>query len=92
LEETLKGKNTFKKGAAQLYFKIRTFKADNAPFSSLGFKNNVKNKGQEITFSGVDAHHQNGVAEHAIKTITSWVRTMMLHAIFHWSEQTTLDL
>jgi hypothetical protein len=45
-----------------------------------------------ITFSGVGAHHQNGATERAIKTIASWSRTMMLHAILHWPEQTTLDL
>jgi hypothetical protein len=90
--ETLKGKNMFEKGASQLEVYIRTFKADKAPFSSVEFNTYVANKGQEITFSGVGAHHQNGVAERAIKTIISWARTMMLHAILHWPEQTTLDL
>jgi hypothetical protein len=88
----LKDKNTFEKGATQLGVHIRTFKADNAPFSSIEFMNDVATKGQDITFSGVGAHHQNGVAERAIKMITSWARTMVLHAILHWPKQTTLDL
>jgi hypothetical protein len=89
--ETLKGNNTFEKGASQFGVQIRTFKADSAPFSSIEFKNGVANKGQEITFSGVGAHHQNGVAERAIKTITSWAR-MMMHVILNWPDQTMLDL
>jgi hypothetical protein len=88
----LKGKNTFEKGAAQFGVHIWTFKADNAPFSSIEFTNDVANKGQDIACSGVGSHHQNGVAERAIKTITSWARTMMLHAILHCTDQTTLDL
>jgi hypothetical protein len=52
----------------------------------------LENTGQAISFSGVGAHHQNCAAERAIKTITYWSRTMMLHAILHWPEQTTLDL
>jgi hypothetical protein len=48
--DTLKGKNMFKKGAAQFVVQIRTFKADNAPFSSIEFTNDVANKGKEIIF------------------------------------------
>jgi hypothetical protein len=90
--ETLKGKNTFEKGAAQFNVKIHKLKADHLAFSSVEFKNDITNKGQEITFLGVGAHHQNGVVERAIKTITAWACTMMLHVILHWPEQTTLEL
>ena len=31
-------------------------------------------------------HHHNGVAERAIRTITSMARTMMLHQGIHWPE------
>jgi hypothetical protein len=52
----LKGNNAFYKGAAHFGVQIRTFKADNAPFSSVEFRNDIANKGQEITFSGDGAH------------------------------------
>jgi hypothetical protein len=90
--ETLKGKNMFEKGAAQFNVKIRKFKADHLLFSSVEFKNNITNKRQDINFLGVGAHHQKGVVERAIKTITSWACTIMLHIILHWPGQTTLDL
>jgi hypothetical protein len=54
--------------------KIKSFRADNAPFNAAEFKNYLENKGQTISFSGVGEHHQNGAAERAIKTITSWER------------------
>jgi hypothetical protein len=40
-------------------------------------------------FSGVGAHHQNGVAERAIGTTTKWAHTMLLHAIVHWPQATS---
>jgi hypothetical protein len=58
--ETLKSKNAFEKGAAPFGVNTRTFKADNVPFSSVKFKIDIANKEQDITFSGVGAHHQNG--------------------------------
>jgi hypothetical protein len=50
--EMLTGKNAFEKGAAQCNVKTRKLKAENAHFSSAEFKNDVANKGQEITFFG----------------------------------------
>jgi hypothetical protein len=84
--ETLKGKNRFEKGSRQFNVQIKSFRADNAPFKAAEFHSDLDNKGQTITFSGVGAHHQNGAAERAIKTITYWSRTMMLHVILHWLE------
>ena len=44
---------------------------------------------QFITFSGVGAHHQNGVAERAIRTVVTWARTMLLHAQLRWPDATS---
>ena len=41
-------------------------------------------QGQQIRFSGSDAHHHNGVAERSIQTAIVWARTMLLHAAVHW--------
>jgi hypothetical protein len=49
-------------------------------------------KDQTLDLSGVGAHHQNGVAERTIRTITSLARAMMLHMAFHWPEETNLQL
>jgi hypothetical protein len=35
---------------------------------------------------------QNGVAEHAIQTVTRWAHSMLLHSIIHWPEQADLSL
>ena len=47
---------------------------------------------QTLDFCGVDAHHQNGIAERTIRTIIESARTMLLHAIHKWSTEIKFDL
>jgi hypothetical protein len=49
--------------AKQFNVKINHNHADNAPFGANEFKADIANQDQGLTFSGVGAHHQNGVAE-----------------------------
>ena len=49
-------------------------------------------KGQGIQFSGVSAHHQNGVAENGIKLVERNARTMMLHVALCWPGYADQDL
>ena len=37
-----------------------------------------------LTFAGVNAHHQNGVAERRIRELQELARTMMIHANRRW--------
>jgi hypothetical protein len=71
---------------------VKAYHADNHPFGSAEFRADITNQNQELTFSGTGAHHQNGVAEHAIRTVTSWARAMLLHSVISWPEQTNLEL
>ena len=45
-----------------------------------------------LTLSGVGAHHQNPVVERKIRTVTTTVRTQLLHAQLRWFEQTPVSL
>ena len=53
-------------------------------FASKAFKSDCDGKSQTYSFSGVGAHHQNGVAERNIKTVEQWARACMLHAVTYW--------
>jgi hypothetical protein len=44
----------------------------------------LQRQGQSIQFSGVGAHHQNGLAEGYIRIVVEMARTMMQHAALHW--------
>jgi hypothetical protein len=82
--ETLKGKHNFECFSKQFNVKIKHYHADNAPFGANEFKADIANQDQELTYYGLGAHHQNGVAEHSIWTITQWACSMLLHSILHW--------
>jgi hypothetical protein len=66
LEKPLKGKHNFECFAKQFNVKIKHYHADNAHFVENELKADIANQDQELTFSGVGTHHQNGVAEHSI--------------------------
>ena len=84
--ETLVGKHAFERFARLNGVKIKKYRVDNHPFNSAEFLADIDLQDQLIEFSGVGAHFQNGVAERAIQTVTSWARAMMLHQMRHWPE------
>ena len=47
---------------------------------------------QTITFCGVGAHHQNGIAERRIRDITENARTSLLHAAHRWPKAIAANL
>ena len=49
----------------------------------------LKLQRQSIKFSGI---HHNGIAERSIRTISTSARTILLHVMIHWPEQTSLDM
>lgn len=85
--ETIKGKHKFERFARSHGVQVKSYLADNQPFGSKAFVEDIETQNQKIDFSGVGAHHQNGVAERALQTVTSWARAMMLHQLLHWPDQ-----
>ena len=90
--ETLQGKHAFESFARQFGIKIKAYHADNAPFDSQAMHADIETQGQTLTFSGVGAHFQNGVAERAIQTITTSARAMMMHMLINWPGAFSADL
>ena len=60
---------------------IKSYRADNHIYNSNLFRQSYTATGQGLTFSGVNAHYQNGVAKRKISYITNLARTMIFHAI-----------
>ena len=61
--ETLQVKHKFEQLAQEHGVTIKEYHADNSPFGNADFVHSIKDNDQMIKFSGVSAHHQNGVAE-----------------------------
>ena len=90
--ETVQAKRAFEQLAATFGNKISSYRADNMPFNSADFQNSIATNNQTIDFAGVGAHHQNGVAERAIQTVTQWARALLLHAVISWPDSADLSL
>ena len=61
--ETPQAKHKFEQLACEHGVAIKSYHADNSPFGNADFVHSIEDHGQAIKFSGVGAHHQNGVAE-----------------------------
>ena len=90
--ETVRSKHKFEREAIRNGILIRGYRGDNGVYKTNLFKQSCQEMNQTLTFSGVGAHHHNGVAERCIRTISTCARALLLHALIHWPEQTTLDL
>ena len=90
--ETLRCKHEFEKFASDYGVKLKNFHADNHPFRAKDMLDDMALQDQGITFSGVGAHHQNGVAERNIKTVTTWARALLVHLLIHWPTEFKADL
>lgn len=90
--ETVRSKQRFERFAIQGGVPILGYHGDNGIFRSREFRSSLEESNQSIDFSGVGAHHQNGIAERAIRTISDSARAMLIHSMIHWPHETTLDL
>ena len=89
--QTLDGKQKFERFMRSLGIHVKSYRADNGVFATKDFIQNIKINDQHITFSSTGAHFQNGVAERAIRLVSEWARTALLHAGLQW-EKVTPDL
>ena len=83
-ESTIKAKEAFERLASESGNIVRHYHADNGLFDTKAFKQSVRVAGQTLSFCGVNAHHQNGVAERRIRDVTEGARTALLHATHRW--------
>ena len=68
--ETVKSKTALEQLSSTFGVNIQSFLIDHVPFGSEEFMANIELNKQTLRFSGVGAHHQNGVAERSIRTVT----------------------
>jgi hypothetical protein len=75
-DETLLGKEAFEQFGKDRGISIQGYHADNGIFKAHKWVNACHNKGQGLTFAGVNAHHQNGIAVRKIHSLQELARTM----------------
>ena len=91
-EETLQGKEAFELYARERGVTIQAYHADNGIFKAYKWVMACRGKGQSLTFAGVNAHHQNGIAERRIRILQELARTMLIHGNKRWPKAVTNNL
>ena len=83
-EDTLQAKEAFERYCESNGVKVIHYHADNGRFVDNLFLEDIKLQNQRITYCGVNAHIQNGVAEKRIRDLQDLTCTAMLHASARW--------
>jgi hypothetical protein len=85
-DKTVKAKMAFEAYASLHGVTVRHYHADNGRFAENLWLDAVENHRprQTISFCGVGAHHQNGIAKKKIRDLQENARTMMLHYSVRW--------
>ena len=71
---------------------ISEYTGDNGIYQSKLFKSFCDALNQKITYCGINAHHQNGITECNIQTITECTHTMLILAMTEWPDVITTEL
>ena len=63
---------------------MKHYHAENGRFCNNLFIQDIQKQGQSISYCGVGAHHQNGIAEKQIRDLAESARKMILYAESRW--------
>ena len=85
-QATLDSKLAYERVAAAHGVKVKAYHADNLRFNDTKFTGSCINAGQQMSYCGVGAHHQNAVVESRIKQVCYGGRTILLHAKRKWPD------
>ena len=91
-EETVKARHAFENATGQRGVKILHYHADNGRFADNAFIVDCNAQQQSLSYCGVNAHFQNGIAERCIRDLQEQTRTSMLNAMNKWKKMILICL
>jgi hypothetical protein len=92
LAETVEAKRAFEAYARSHGVSIKHYHANNGRFADNAFIDSVARSGQTISYCGVNAHFQNGIAEKRIRDLQEQARKQLLHAKSRWPSAIEINL
>ena len=91
-EETVQAKHAFESAAEQRGVKIVHYHANNGRFADNAFIMSCNAQRQSLSYCGVNAHFQNGIAERRIWDLQEQTWTSMLYAMNRWKKMILICL
>ena len=91
-EETVQAKHAFERAAEQRGVRILHYHADNGRFADNAFIADCNAQLQSLSYCGVNAHFQNGIAERRIRDLQEQAQTSMLYAMNKWKKMILICL
>jgi hypothetical protein len=91
-DETVQAKRAFEAYARSHGVTVKHYHADNGRFADNAFLKSIAESGQTISFCGVNAHFQNGIAEKRIRDLSEQARKQLLHAKARWPSAIEINL
>ena len=91
-EETMQAKHAFERAAEQRGVKILHYHADNGRFADNAFIADCNAQRQSLSYCGVNAHFQKGIAERRIRDLQEQTQTCMLYAMNKWKRMILICL
>ncbi len=82
--QTIAAKRVFKTFAAKHGVRIQNYHCDNGCFYDNAFQQSCHDSHHCLTFCGVNAHFQNGIAERAIQNLSKSTCKQLLHVHAQW--------
>lgn len=89
LDSTLAAKTAYERHANSFGVDIRRYHADNGRFADASFQEVINSNNQQLKCCAIGTHHQNGIAERRIRTLTELSRTYIAHATHRWPPSIT---
>jgi hypothetical protein len=84
--ETIRAKQSYERMCLDNGIFVQDYLTDSGAFKANKFVKHIHETHQLMRLCGTNAHHQDGVAERAIQTISNMARSMILHASMHWKD------
>lgn len=85
--ETIRAKQAYEKMSLDSGVIVQSYITDSSAFKAKAFVDQIRISGRQcIQYCGNNAHHQDGVAERSIRTVSNMARALLLHASVHWQK------